>query len=286
MWSASGGGDPLASWTAPRALRRTFDASVKGFVAELPSGGPPRPSLSGAGGGVWRTAAAAASRPRSACEPPCGLSGGVDARCRCRAVSLVHPALVMQVFVPGSGTLSFELRYAPPWRSIAQNASRAPRLALTKPPPRSCADAGGSRRRLAFSTGFAEPKATALVAQVPLPCPRGRWLNLVLHVAELVAALYPGSQLRSIEAITLGARARDAPRRALHRGAAPWPDTVSRRVAPRVSAPLRGADAPAAGAQAACRSCAAFSRCATRRAAARPRCRAPSTFQAQPQKCL
>ena len=67
---------------------------------------------------------------------------------------------------------------------------------------------------MAFSTGFAEPKATPLVAQVPLPLPRGKWINAVLHVAELVAALYPGSRLRSIEAINLGAPARAAAPRA------------------------------------------------------------------------
>ena len=48
VWSASGGGDPLSAWTAPRFLRRAFDAGVKGYVAELPAGGPPRPSLPGA----------------------------------------------------------------------------------------------------------------------------------------------------------------------------------------------------------------------------------------------
>jgi hypothetical protein len=52
VWSASGS-DPLSAFTSPRALRRNFDAGVKGYVAELPAGGPPRPSLPGARARRW-----------------------------------------------------------------------------------------------------------------------------------------------------------------------------------------------------------------------------------------
>jgi hypothetical protein len=129
-------------------------------------------------------------------------------------VALRHPALVLQAFVPGSGALSLELRCGAR-TSLHVHFSLRTRRAdhATHHATHSCTDAGGSRRRLAFSTAFVELNGKGLVAQVPLPLPRGRWLNVLLHVSELLTALYAGSQLRSIDLITLGAR----PRRA-----APW----------------------------------------------------------------
>jgi hypothetical protein len=75
-------------------------------------------------------------------------------------------------------------------------------------------DATGTRRRLAFSTSFAEAKATPLHAQVPLGGPlglrRGVWVNCALHLAQLVPAFFGGATLRSVDTISLGARARRA----------------------------------------------------------------------------
>ncbi len=51
-----------------------------------------------------------------------------------------------------------------------------------------------------------EAKLTALHAQVPLPLRRrGAWLNLALCVADLLAALFGGATLRSVDTLTLGA---------------------------------------------------------------------------------
>ena len=67
VWSASGS-DPLSAWQAPRSLRRAFDPGVKGYVAELPAGGPPRPSLPGAGGAALARSTAAL-RPLPTASP-------------------------------------------------------------------------------------------------------------------------------------------------------------------------------------------------------------------------
>ena len=77
---------------------------------------------------------------------------------------------------------------------------------------RSVTDAAGARRRLAFSTAFVEAKVTPLHVQVPLGAGlrRGGWTNVALNVAQLLPALFGGALLRSIDTITLGARARAA----------------------------------------------------------------------------
>jgi hypothetical protein len=106
VWSASGNETKLAAWENGRALRRVFDAEVRGFVAELPpGGGPPRPALQGAGAlapCLRLLAALACSSP--GCRRPAGLT-----RPRV-AVAVVHPVLVMQVSVAAAAVLSFELR--------------------------------------------------------------------------------------------------------------------------------------------------------------------------------
>ena len=60
VWSPAGN-EPLAAWECPRQLRRVFDAEVRGWTAELPPGGPPRPVMHGAAGrrvarAAWRHA--------------------------------------------------------------------------------------------------------------------------------------------------------------------------------------------------------------------------------------
>ena len=67
-------------------------------------------------------------------------------------------------------------------------------------------DAAGARRRVAFSTAFAEVKVTPLHAQVPLGAGlrRSGWTNIAINVAQLVPALFGGAPLRCIDVITLG----------------------------------------------------------------------------------
>lgn len=94
VWTAAGS-DPLAAWENAKPLRRVFDKDVKGYVVELAhavgtSAKPP--TLKGESGG---------------CElllRPCALTRVTH------AVALLLPVLVLQVCVPASAVLSFELR--------------------------------------------------------------------------------------------------------------------------------------------------------------------------------
>jgi hypothetical protein len=216
VWTPQGN-DPLTAWEGSRSLKRVFDAEVRGYVAELPQGGPPRPCLHGAcrfpsprfPGRPWVFAClAAVARPGRLTR-------------RRGAVALVHPVLVLQVNVPAAAVLSFELRRArsgappacttraPPGGANALTRAHVAARADASPDARSVTDATGTRRRLAFSTAFAEAKATPLHAQVPLGgapgLRRGAWVNVLLLVAQLVPAFFGGATLRSVDAITLGA---------------------------------------------------------------------------------
>ena len=64
----------------------------------------------------------------------------------------------------------------------------------------------GTRRRLFFSSAFTELKTTPLHCQIPLTLVKhGLWLNLAIHVADLVAACFRGATFRSMDLLTLSA---------------------------------------------------------------------------------
>lgn len=108
--------------------------------------------------------------------PGCKMQLPKDER---KGMWLVQPFLCLQFFLPPGQPISFEL---------------------------SVQDHGGTRRRLIFSSAFSEVKATPLHCQVPLTAVRrGMWLNLVLNVADIVAANFRGQELRAVELIALGA---------------------------------------------------------------------------------
>jgi hypothetical protein len=127
VWSPQGN-DPLTAWEGSRSLKRVFDAEVRGYVAALPPGGPPRPSLHGA----CRAAGFPSSGFPRQCWFSCGRPADRPPDPPRRAVALVHPVLVLQVNVPAAAVLSFELRHAPRGTPLActtstprANASRA-----------------------------------------------------------------------------------------------------------------------------------------------------------------
>mmetsp|Transcript_27420 Transcript_27420/g.89748 ORF Transcript_27420/g.89748 Transcript_27420/m.89748 type:complete len:1115 (+) Transcript_27420:85-3429(+) len=95
-----------------------------------------------------------------------------------KSMVLLQPFLVLQFMVPIGSSISFELGIS---------------------------DMSSTRRRLYFSTSFSEIKRTPLHCQIPLGMlPRGVWLNLAVHVADLVACNFQQS-FRSLELIALGA---------------------------------------------------------------------------------
>ena len=99
------------------------------------------------------------------------------------AVGLKHPFLVFQLFVPPGQHVSFEIGFS---------------------------DAEATRRRLFFSSSFAEPRPSSLHCQVPLPetlVVPGRWNNLVLHLPSLARFLFePHSvEFRAVESVAVGA---------------------------------------------------------------------------------
>ena len=101
-------------------------------------------------------------------------------------MGLKQPYLVFQIFVPTGQHISFEVGVS---------------------------DAESTRRRLLFSSSFSDVKATTLHCQVPLPptlVVEGQWVNLVLHMPALVAALFSsvqqgGVEFRAVESIAMGA---------------------------------------------------------------------------------
>ncbi len=67
-------------------------------------------------------------------------------------------------------------------------------------------DAAKHRRRLLFSTSFAELKKTPLHARIPLPSvPRGVWVHLALDLVDLVGHSFAGASFARLEALALGA---------------------------------------------------------------------------------
>ena len=98
-------------------------------------------------------------------------------------MGLKHPFLVFQLFVPPGQHVSFEIGFS---------------------------DAEATRRRLFFSSSFAEPRPSSLHCQVPLPetlVVPGRWNNLVLHLPSLARFLFePQSvEFRAVESVAVGA---------------------------------------------------------------------------------
>ena len=98
-------------------------------------------------------------------------------------MGLKHPFLVFQLFVPPGQHVSFEIGFS---------------------------DAEATRRRLFFSSSFAEPRPSSLHCQVPLPetlVVPGRWNNLVLHLPSLAHFLFePQSvEFRAVESVAVGA---------------------------------------------------------------------------------
>ena len=95
-----------------------------------------------------------------------------------RALKLSQPHFVIQVFVPVGQAFS-----------IAMNIK----------------DRSHTRRRLHFSSSFSDIKATPLHCQIPLvSLIRGKWLNLVLNVADFVSDNFPGQQLQCIDTLEIG----------------------------------------------------------------------------------
>ena len=95
-----------------------------------------------------------------------------------RALRLSQPYFAVQVFVPSGQAFS-----------VAMNIR----------------DSGNTRRRLHFSTSFSDIKATPLHCQIPLiNLIRGKWLNLVLNVADFVRMNFQGAEYQHVDTVEIG----------------------------------------------------------------------------------
>lgn len=95
-----------------------------------------------------------------------------------RALRLSQPYFAVQVFVPSGQAFS-----------VAMNIR----------------DSGNTRRRLHFSTSFSDIKATPLHCQIPLiNLIRGKWLNLVLNVADFVRMNFQGAEFQHVDTVEIG----------------------------------------------------------------------------------
>ncbi|CAM6095741.1 unnamed protein product [Calypogeia fissa] len=96
-------------------------------------------------------------------------------------LQLLHPFLVLQVFVPQGVHFSIELRVS---------------------------DINNTRRKMYFSTSFSDIKSTPLHCQIPISMVvRNKWLSLAFNVADLFNSCFRGGggmSFRSIDVIVLG----------------------------------------------------------------------------------
>ncbi|CAM9591086.1 unnamed protein product, partial [Choristocarpus tenellus] len=68
-------------------------------------------------------------------------------------------------------------------------------------------DAGGTRRRLVFSSAFRALHCTPLHAQIPLACQgrhRGKWANLSMDLVGLTSMCFRADPFRSLDLIAVG----------------------------------------------------------------------------------
>ncbi|KAK9806821.1 hypothetical protein WJX72_003835 [[Myrmecia] bisecta] len=96
-----------------------------------------------------------------------------------KSMALLQPFLVLQLYLTPGQPLSIEL---------------------------SVVDQEGTHRRLYLSTAFTEIKITPLHCQIPLTLvQRGAWVNLAVHVADLVAAAFKGVAFQAVNLLILSA---------------------------------------------------------------------------------
>ncbi|KAJ7551982.1 hypothetical protein O6H91_06G037200 [Diphasiastrum complanatum] len=141
------GSNPVANCKlCGKGVQKIYDKTVKGYVY-LCSGGP----------------SAKLQIPKD--DSKSGLQ-------------LVHPYLVLQLFVPLGQHFSLELRLS---------------------------DATNTRRKMYLSTSFSELKTTPLHCQIPLSMiMHNTWLSFSIHVAELFSNCFRVMNFRSIDVIVLG----------------------------------------------------------------------------------
>eukprot|EP00899_Mesostigma_viride_P017364 jgi/Mesvir1/25629/Mv01849-RA.2 len=94
------------------------------------------------------------------------------------AVMLLQPCLILQCFLPLGQPFSMEL---------------------------SVSDTAGTRRKMFFSSAFADAKSTPLHCQIPLhPVLHGQWLNLAVDMAGLFESCFRGQSFHSLDLLALG----------------------------------------------------------------------------------
>jgi hypothetical protein len=144
------GQNPLANWKIANgkqtAVQKVYDKDIKGYLFSCTGGGGVRLQIP---------------------KDDAGGSVGSKATTHASSLGLVHPFLVLQVFIP-QGPQPFILELG-------------------------VMDSSGVRRRVIVSSSFSELKSTALHGQVPFaPASKDAWVNLVIPLSDLIPLLFKG----------------------------------------------------------------------------------------------
>lgn len=144
------GQNPLANWKISNGkqttVQKVYDKDIKGYLFSCTGGGGVRLQIP---------------------KDDAGGSVGSKATSHASSLGLVHPFLVLQLYIP-QGPHPFILELG-------------------------VMDSSGARRRVIVSSSFSELKSTALHGQVPFaPASKDAWVNLIIPLSELIPLLFKG----------------------------------------------------------------------------------------------